>query len=253
MRTPEHERRERLEQEFARREAAARRMGGPEKLARRAHEGLLNARQRIERLFDADTFIESGLFATSANPADRDKSPGDGKLAGFGKVNGREAAVVSNDFTVLGASSGATNGRKIAHMKRVATQRGMPLVFLGESSGARMPDHMGSRGMGALLGNDGLQYQRLRETPWVSATLGPSYGSSSWYAVLSDFSVMRKGAVLAVSSALLASLARRSAAGGCMRRSPGSPTWWWSPTRKPSTPSSASSPICRATTTRRRR
>ena len=33
-------------------------------------------------------------------------------------------------------------------------QRGLPLVFLGESSGARMPDHMGSRGMGSLLGND---------------------------------------------------------------------------------------------------
>jgi acetyl-CoA carboxylase carboxyltransferase component len=206
---PLAERRERLEQEFARREAAARRMGGPEKLARRAAAGQLDARQRIERLCDPGTFIESGLFATSANPADRDKSPGDGKLAGFGKISGREAAVVSNDFTVMGASSGATNGRKIAHMKRVATQRGLPLVFLGESSGARMPDHMGSRGMGSLLGNDGLQYQRLRETPWVSATLGPSYGSASWYAVLADFSVMRKGAVLAVSSALLASLAIR--------------------------------------------
>ena len=144
---------ERLEQEFARREAAAKRMGGPEKLARRAAAGQLNARERIERLFDAGTFIESGLFATSANPADRDKSPGDGKLAGFGKVNGREAAVVSNDFTVLGASSGATNGRKIAHMKRVATQRGMPLVFLGESSGARMPDTMGARG-GAIHSPD---------------------------------------------------------------------------------------------------
>jgi len=115
--------------------------------------------------------------------------------------------VVSNDFTVMGASSGATNGRKIAHMKRVATQRGMPLVMLGESSGARMPDHMGSRGMGTLLGNDGTQYQRLREVPWVSATLGYSYGSSSWYAVMADFNVMRKGAVLAVSSAGLASLA----------------------------------------------
>jgi methylmalonyl-CoA decarboxylase subunit alpha len=206
---PLEERRERIEREFARREALARRMGGPEKLARRAAAGLLDARQRIERLFDAGTFVESGLFATSANPADREKSPGDGKLAGFGKVDGRETAVVSNDFTVLGASSGATNGRKIAHMRRVATQRGLPLVFLGESSGARMPDHMGSRGMGSLLGNDGTQYQRLRETPWVSATLGPSYGSSSWYAVLSDFSVMRKGAVLAVSSAMLASLAIR--------------------------------------------
>lgn len=198
---------ERLEREFSRREARAIGMGGPDKLAKRAASGVLNARERIDRLFDKGTYIESGLFSTSANPADSDRSPCDGKIAGFGKVSGRETAVVSNDFTVMGASSGATNGRKIAHMRRVATQRGLPLIFLGESSGARMPDHMGSRGMGSLLGNDGSQYQRLRETPWASATLGLSYGSSSWYAVLSDFSVMRKGAVLAVSSSLLASLA----------------------------------------------
>ena len=107
----------------------------------------------------------------------------------------------------MGASSGAVNGRKLGHLKRIATQRGVPIVFLGESSGARMPDHMGSRGMGTLLGNDGTQYQRTRETPWAAATLGLSYGSSSWYAVLSDFNVIRKGAVLAVSSSLLASLA----------------------------------------------
>jgi acetyl-CoA carboxylase carboxyltransferase component len=206
---PHEERRARLERELAGREAKARAMGGPEKLAKRKRAGVLNARERLDRLFDPGSYIESGLLSTSANPADRDKSPGDGKLAGFGKIGGRMAAAVSNDFTVMGASSGATNGRKIAHMKRVATERGMPLVFLGESSGARMPDHMGSRGMGSLLGNDGLQYRRMREVPWASATLGMSYGSSTWYAVLSDFNVMRKGAVLAVSSALLASLAIR--------------------------------------------
>jgi acetyl-CoA carboxylase carboxyltransferase component len=190
------------------RRAKALAMGGAEKLARRKAAGILNARERVDRLVDPGTFIESGLFGTSATrPEDRDRSPADGKIAGFGKIDGRECAVIANDFTVLGASSSATNGRKIAHMKRVATSRGLPLVFLGESSGARMPDHMGSRGMGALLGNDGTQYMRMRETPWVSATLGPSYGSSSWYAVLSDFNVMRKGAVLAVSSSQLASLA----------------------------------------------
>lgn len=202
------ERRAKLEADFARREAKAKAMGGPQRLVKRAASaGVLDARERIAKLFDTGSFIESGLFTTSANPADAERSPADGKIAGFGRIHGREAAVVSNDFTVMGASSGATNGRKIAHMRRVATERGMPLVFLGESSGARMPDHMGSRGMGLLLGNDGLQYRRMRETPWCSATLGMSYGSSSWYAVLSDFSVMRKGAVLAVSSALLASLA----------------------------------------------
>lgn len=201
--------REQLDAEYEERRARALAMGGPEKLARRKAAGLLNARERVDYLCDPGSFIESGLFATSMTPADRDKSPCDGKIAGFGRIDGRDAAIVANDFTVMGASSGGTNGRKIAHMKRVATQRGMPLVFLGESSGARMPDHMGSRGMGALLGNDGTQYQRLREIPWVSATLGLSYGSSSWYSVMSDFHVMRKGAVLAVSSALLASLAIR--------------------------------------------
>lgn len=185
-------------------------MGGPEKLARRASAGVLNARERIDYLCDRGTFIESGLFGTSAsNPADKDRTPADGKIVGFGRIDGREAAVGANDFTVMGASSSATNGRKLAHLKRVATTRGLPMVFLGESSGARMPDHMGARGMGTLLGNDPTQYQRMRETPWASATLGMSFGSSSWYAVLSDFSVMRKGSVLAVSSALLASLAIR--------------------------------------------
>jgi methylmalonyl-CoA decarboxylase subunit alpha len=194
------------------RRAKALAMGGADKLAKRKAAGVLNVRERVDALVDAGSFIESGLFGVSGTrPEDRDKSPADGKVAGFGKVDGRECAIVANDFTVMGASSGATNGRKIGHMKRVATSRGLPMIFLGESSGARMPDHMGSRGMGALLGNDPTQYARLRETPWVSATLGLSYGSSSWYAVLSDFSVMRKGAVLAVSSAQLASLAIKEA------------------------------------------
>jgi acetyl-CoA carboxylase carboxyltransferase component len=205
--SPSDSRQGRLDAEFEHRRERALAMGGAAKLERRRAQGVLNARERIGHLFDAGSFIESGLFATSAMPQDSERSPGDGKIAGFGRIDGREAAAVANDFTVMGASSGATNGRKIGHVKRVATQRGLPLIFLGESSGARMPDHMGSRGMGLLLGNDGAQYQRLRETPWASATLGLSYGSSSWYSVMSDFHVMRKGAVLAVSSSLLASMA----------------------------------------------
>ena len=200
---------ERLD-ELERRREAALAMGGPEKLTRRRAAGLLNARERLDYLLDDGSFLESGLLGESATRAeDRGRTPADGKIAGFGRIDGRDVGIVVNDFTVMGASSSATNGRKIGHVKRVATQRGLPLVFLGESSGARMPDHMGSRGMGTLLGQDGTQYLRARETPWASATLGHSYGSSSWYSVLSDFNVMRKGAVLAVSSPLLASLAIR--------------------------------------------
>ena len=182
-------------------------MGGPERLAKRREAGVLNARERIDYLFDPGTFVESGLFSTSAYEQDRERSPADGKITGFGDISGRAAAVVANDFTVMGASSSATNMKKIGQMKRAAVSRGMPLVFLGESSGARLPDNMGARGMGSLLAQDPQQYLRSRESPWVSAALGLCYGSSTWYCVLADFNVMRKGAIVAVSSSLLASLA----------------------------------------------
>lgn len=193
--------------DFEQRRQRALAMGGPERLAKRRASGVLNARERIEYLFDPDSFIESGLFATSAYSADRDKSPADGKITGYGEIAGRMAAAVANDFTVMGASSSATNMKKIGHMKRAAVSRGLPLVFLGESSGARLPDNMGARGMGSLLALDPQQYLRARESPWVSAALGLCYGSSTWYCVLADFNVVRKGAIVAVSSSLLASLA----------------------------------------------
>jgi acetyl-CoA carboxylase carboxyltransferase component len=197
-----------LDREFQKRRSAALAMGGAAKLEKRQLAGVMNARSRIDRLFDAGTFSESGLFATSVHSReDEDRTPADGKITGYGKIEGRWAVVVSNDFTVLGASSGATNVRKVAHMKRVATQRGIPIVFLGESSGARLPDTMGARGMGLGLGNDPAQYQRMRETPWAASVLGYCYGSSFLYTCCSDFSVIRKGAVMAVSSPRLIELA----------------------------------------------
>ena len=196
------------EDELSRREGIALGMGGSAKLARRAEQGLLNARERVERLIDEGSFRETGLLGVSSVvEADRTRTPADGKVTGYAKVAGRRVAVVSNDFTVKGASSSLTNMKKIAHVKRVATERGMPIVWLGESSGARMPDNMGGKGMGTLLGNDPTQYIRDRRTPWASAVLGQCFGSSAWYSCLSDFTVMRKGAVLAVASHGLASLA----------------------------------------------
>ena len=187
-------------QDYEQRRATAEGMGSPDKLARRREAGLLDARARLARLFDDGSFSEVGLFAFSGS--DPANAPADGKVAGFGRIDGREAAAVSNDFTVMGASSTIVNGRKIGHMKRTAAHRGLPLVFLGESSGARIPETMGAAGMGAS-GSDPQQYVRLRETPWAAAILGPCFGSSSWYSCLSDFKVMRRGALLSVSSAPL--------------------------------------------------
>ncbi|HJU19586.1 MAG TPA: carboxyl transferase domain-containing protein [Stellaceae bacterium] len=192
--------------EFARRRDKALEMGGPDKLARRRAAGHLNARERLDLLLDPGSLAESGMFAAAIRPEQRERTPADGKIAGFGRIDGRAVAVVANDFTVLGASSSVINMKKIRHVKEVAETRGLPLILLGESSGARMPDRMGAAGR-AMLGQDPAEYRRLRRTPWVSALLGPCYGSSTWYACMSDCVVMRKGATMAVASPRVTSLA----------------------------------------------
>lgn len=197
---------ESLLEEYQKRTAEVLAMGGPVKLARRKAEGLLNARERIDYLIDAGSFLESGRYARSNRPEVKHKTPADGKVAGFARINGREVALVSNDFTVLGASSAVINMKKIKHVKQVAAKRGMPLVLLGESSGARMPDRMGSAGR-AIIAQDPTEYQRLRESPWCSALLGQCYGSSTWYSAMSDFVVMRKGSIMAIASPNVTSIA----------------------------------------------
>src|SRR3712207_7017381 len=56
------------------------------------------------------SFIESGLFGSSGvYPEQADETQTDGKIAGYGKIGGRDVAIVVNDFTVKGASTSATN------------------------------------------------------------------------------------------------------------------------------------------------
>ena len=69
-------------------------MGGPEKLTKRKSQGVLNARERIDVLFDRGSFIEAGLLATSFRPEARDKTPADAKVTGFGTIDGRPASVI---------------------------------------------------------------------------------------------------------------------------------------------------------------
>jgi acetyl-CoA carboxylase carboxyltransferase component len=195
-----------LLKEFQNKNAEALAMGGPEKLAKRKAEGVLNARERIDYLIDEGSFIESGRYARSIRPEVKHKTPADGKVAGFARIAGREIALVSNDFTVLGASSAVINMKKIKHVKQVAAKRGVPLVLLGESSGARMPDRMGAAGR-AIIAQDPTEYQRLRESLWCSALLGQCYGSSTWYSAMSDFVVMRKGSIMAIASPNVTSIA----------------------------------------------
>jgi acetyl-CoA carboxylase carboxyltransferase component len=181
-------------------------MGGAAKVEAHRREGKLDARERLDRLFDTGTFQEIGMFTHSDQAGMAERTPADGKIAGFGHIDGRPAGAVASDMTVLAASSSRGNSKKITYMKRMSGERGFPLVFLGEGGGGRIHDNMGSVQMVAS-GQNPTNYQRLREAPMVSCLLGLCFGSPTWYACMSDFVVMTKRAVMAVASPRVAQLA----------------------------------------------
>ncbi|MBN1276319.1 MAG: carboxyl transferase [Deltaproteobacteria bacterium] len=179
-------------------------MGGPEKVQRQHARGRLTARERIEKLLDEGSFMEMGLFAHSDFPGMEDKTPADSLICGYGLINGRRVAVIANDFTVLASTNAKVNLKKLlAFKKQVKEDVQVPLIFLGEAGGARMPDCQGSREVCDLTGYnlDGLrpEYTHFRKQPFIFAALGECYGVADFQANLADFVVQVKGSAISVS------------------------------------------------------
>lgn len=192
-------------EELAARRAAALAMGSPKRLAERREAGILNARERLALLFDPGSFEEAGLLAQSVRPEMAGRTPADGVVSGFGRIDGRLAGANAADFTTYGSSSAETHGKKQGFVRAACEKNGLPLVYLNECAGGRIPDIMGAAGIGRA--GEGGRYTRRRSSPVLAAVLGLTYGGGAFACINADLVVMRKGSVLAVSSQMTTSVA----------------------------------------------
>lgn len=174
-------------------------MGGLDKIERRHQRGQLTARERMDALLDKESFFELGTFTRSERAEVADRSPGDGKLTGLGTIDGRDVSVCADDATVFHASSAYVNSRRIHKAYELAVNNGHPLVYLGETGGARLPDTLGAGGFTRIHPSIATA-RRARQVPMVTAILGNSFGGSSFEAAFSDVVIQLAGTCLAVSS-----------------------------------------------------
>jgi len=168
--------------------------GGEARLQRQRDGGRLSARERIDALFDPGSFEEIDKFVTHRcrdfGMADQ-VFPGDGVVAGHGRVNGRPVCAFAQDFTVFGGSLSETNGAKIAKIMDLAMKIGAPVVGLNDSGGARIQEGVLSLGAYADI--------FLRNTlasgvvPQISAIMGPCAGGAVYSPAITDFTIMVKG------------------------------------------------------------
>jgi len=169
--------------------------GGGEARLRRHHEaGKLTARERIDLLFDVGTFQEVDKLVTHRC---RDFGmtdqviPGDGVVAGHGRVDGRVVYAFAQDFTVFGGSLSETNAAKIVKIMDLAMKMGSPVVGLNDSGGARIQE--------GVLSLGGYADIFLRNTlasgviPQISAIMGPCAGGAVYSPAITDFNIMVDG------------------------------------------------------------
>ena len=176
--------------------------GGPEKIQKQHNKGRMTARERVGRLLDKGSFLELGALCTSDIPGMEGKTPADGLVVGHGSINGRRVGIFANDFTVLAGSSASINNKKMAIFKSQLYEYGYPMIWLGEAGGQRIPDLQDSgRMLFYGVGSDAarVSYSHFREVPYVMAAMGDCHGVPDWQACLADFTIMVKGASIAVS------------------------------------------------------
>ena len=171
-------------------------MGGKEKIAKQHERGKLTVRERIDLLFDKDTFVEFGLLASQqavrGGEPDADGTPADGVVTGHGDVEGREVWVIAYDFTVMAGSMGAVGEQfKAARVRELALRYRRPIVWLLDSAGARIQEAAGS----TFAGTGYLFYDQVVMSgviPQVAAMLGPCSAGTAYIPGLADFVPMVK-------------------------------------------------------------
>jgi acetyl-CoA carboxylase carboxyltransferase component len=182
--------------ELRHREALARELGGPERVARQHESGRLTVRERIELLFDPGSFHETGALAGSGSYGP------DGELESFtpanmvvgqGRVDGRRAIVQGDDFTVRGGAADAAIFRKTVYAEKLASELRLPLVRLVDGTGGggsvKMLEQMGFTYVPEVPGWE-VAVSNLQTVPVVAAALGPCAGLGAARVVGTHFSVI---------------------------------------------------------------
>src|SRR5687768_14683442 len=168
--------------------------GGEQRMAQQHERGKLTARERLELLLDADSFVEFDAFVTHRSTdfgLESQRYLGDGVVTGHGKIDGRLVFVFSQDFTVFGGSLSEAHAEKICKIMDLAMSVGAPIVGLNDSGGARIQEGVVSLGGYADI--------FLRNTlasgvvPQLSLVMGPCAGGAVYSPAITDVTIMVEG------------------------------------------------------------
>lgn len=165
--------------------------GGSKRIEAQHAKGKLTARERLDILFDRDSFVEIDVFVKhrcSNFGMDKKELPGDGVVTGYGQVDGRLVFAFAQDFTVSGGSLGEYHAEKIVKVQGMALKMGAPIVGLQDSGGARVEEGVAAlSGFGKIFRNNTISSGVI---PQISVIMGPCAGGAVYSPAITDYVFM---------------------------------------------------------------
>ena len=120
---------------------------------KRYEKGYRTARENLDDLVDAESFVEYGQLAIAAQKSRREleelrtETAADGIITGFGKINSEVledektlSAIIINDYSVLAGTQGYYHHKKLDRICETAEKQNLPVVMYTEGGGGRPGD-----------------------------------------------------------------------------------------------------------------
>lgn len=173
----------------------------------------LTASQRIELLSDKGSFKELDASMISTNVlgfsgydktlAAKKKSTQlkDAVVCGFATLDSQPYGIAVMDFRFMGASMGSVVGEKITHLIEESTQKGLPVLIVTASGGARMQE--GSLSLMQMAKTSAALARHGRAgLPFFCLLTNPTYGGvTASFASLGDVIIAEPGAMIGFAGA----------------------------------------------------
>jgi len=171
----------------------------------------ISARERIELVIDAGTFVETDAEMSSVDflnfkdskkyvdrikAAEKKQGKGDAIITGSGLMNGQEVVVAVFDFGFLGGSMGSVVGEKVTRAIELGLEKNAPVLVFSSSGGARMQESILSL-MQMAKSSAALAKLKKAGIPFVSVLTDPTTGGvTASFAMLGDINVAEPKALI---------------------------------------------------------
>ena len=151
----------------------------------------MSARERIESLVDANSFVEIGGLITKRNTdfnMQEKAVPADGVITGYGTVDSNLVYIYSQDVTAMNGSVGEMHAKKIASLYDMAIKAGAPMIGFVDCAGIRVQE-----AVDALAGFGEIYMAKVKASgviPQICAIMGSCGGGVAISSKLSDITLM---------------------------------------------------------------